>query len=293
MSAGEDLNDDMAGGDLSKLKLRFEVWMSDRDDFRSWMTSVTAVVRSINHGSELEDWLDRKLERKAFQPMMVSAVITDDPDFARPTDRIGDPIQADSEPQTVTRSLFRETPRTVRSVQSLRQTNQTAALPSAGSYWGLSAAARHLDCMLYSILKSLVKGSKCVILDCVWDQSYVQGMCILSKHCDILRNDRIQRAFAGVDELKYQHDAQTWATQCIVKVRELFDSKASMTHYALTRIMHSLDGKLKTVQYKIAEDLNALSPDDDVNIYDLIQVYATMIASVGDTSHKNSHGCRG
>ena len=59
-----------------------------------------------------------------------------------------------------------------------------------------------------------------------------------------------------------------------------------MTHYALTRILHSLDGKLETVQYKIAEDLNALSPDDDVNIYDLIQVYATMIASVGDTSNK-------
>ena len=138
------------------------------------MTSVTAVVRSINHGTELEDWLDRKLERRAFQPMMVSAVITEDPDFARPTDRIGDPIKLDNQPQTVTRSLFRETPRTVRSVQSLRLTNQTAALPSAGSYWSLSAAARHLDFILYSILKGLVKGSKRVILDCVWDQSYVQ-----------------------------------------------------------------------------------------------------------------------
>ena len=63
--------------------------------------------------------------------------------------------------------------------------------------------------------------------------------------------------------------------------------------------MHSLDGKAKTVQYKIAKDMNALSQDDTVNIYDLIQEYASMIASVGDSTPKpvmgvqddNCHNC--
>ena len=273
-------NGDVTAGDLDKLKLRFIEWLSDKDDFVHWMRSVTAVVRSIRHGDELEDWLDVKLDRSTFQPMMVSAVITEDPDFAMPAqvDGIGDPLP----PETVTRTLF-DSPRTVRSVQSLRATNQTAALPSAGSYYSLSTGARHLDRMLYSILRGLIKGSKAVLLDCTHIQSYVQGMCIIFKHCDINRNDRISRAFDGVDGLKYGGDAQMWATSCILKVRELFASKASISHYALTRIMHSLDGKLKSVQYKIAEDLNALRPEDDVNIYDLIQTYATMIASVGDT----------
>ena len=81
--------------------------------------------------------------------------------------------------------------------------------------------------------------------------------------------------------------------------RELHDSKASMKHYSLQKIMHSLDGKAKTVQYRIAEDMNALSQDDSVNIYDNIQEYASMIASVGDSTPKpvmgvqddNCHNC--
>ena len=52
-------------------------------------------------------------------------------------------------------------------------------------------------------------------------------------------------AFDAVDSLKFKSDAQEWATSSISAVRELFASRASITHYALTRIMHSLDGKLK------------------------------------------------
>ena len=72
----------------------------------------------------------------------------------------------------------------------------------------------------------------------------------------------------------------------IGRIRELFASQASITHYCLTRLMHNFDGKVKTVHYSIAEDLQALKPQDEVNIYDLIQIYASMIASVGDSSHK-------
>ena len=63
--------------------------------------------------------------------------------------------------------------------------------------------------------------------------------------------------------------------------------------------MHSLDGKAKTVRYRIAEDMNALSQDDSVNIYDNIQECASIIASVGDSTPKpimgvqddNCHNC--
>lgn len=268
------------GSDIERLKLKFETWNSDRDDFILWMNSVTAVVRSLKHGAELEDWLDRKLERNLFQAMMVSAIISDDPDFQRKqqVDSIGDPIQ------TVTKSLFQETPRTIRSVQSLRAHQSLSTGKSAGSYWDLPQGSLTLDRTLYSVLLGLVKGSKRVLIECTEIQSYVQGMVLLQRHTEILRNDRIARAFEGLDTLKYKSNAQEWATLCITRVRELFASRASMTHYALTRIMHSLDGKLKTVQYKIAEDLNALRPEDDVNIYDLIQTYASMIASVGDST---------
>ena len=280
--------EDASGADLDRLKLKFDSWNSDREDFVEWMNAVTAVVRSIRHGNEIEDYLDLKLERVLYQAMMVSSIITEDPDFmipanAKQEDGEVDPRFATAAKATVTKQLF-QTPKTVRSVQSLRKGSSPNTRKTVGSYWDLSRGALHLDQLLFGIIRSLVKGSKMVVIECAPMQSYIQAMCLLHKHAEINRNDRIARAFAGVDNLKYKSNAQEWATSCITKIRELFASRASMTHYALTRILHSLDGKLKTVQYKIAEDLGSLEPDDEVNIYDLIQTYASMTTSVGDSS---------
>ena len=208
------------------------------------------MVRSIRHGNEIEDYLDLKLERVLYQAMMVSSIITEDPDFmipanAKQEDGEVDPRFATAAKATVTKQLF-QTPKTVRSVQSLRKGSSTNALKTVGSYWDLSKGALHLDQLLFGIIRSLVKGRKMVVIECAPMQSYIQAMCLLHKHAEINRNDRIARAFAGVDNLKYKSNAQEWATSCITKIRELFASRASMTHYALTRILHSLDGKLKT-----------------------------------------------
>ena len=255
------------------------------------MDNCTAVIRSLDNGSKIKVCLDVKLSRTTYQAMLVSSVISDDPDFA-PAGAAGkdtEEVSSDNH-STLTGTLTGSTyvVKHVRSIQSLRstQSHSTTALPSAGSYHMLTSGALSLDRTLYSVLCTLIIGTKSVLLDYTHDHSYIQGMCLLFKHCEISRNDRIYNAFAAMNSIKYGTCAQSWATSSIAAVRELFNSKASMMHYCLTKIMHSLDGKHKTVQYKIAEDLNALAPDDDVNIYDLIQVYATMIASVGDTSNK-------
>ena len=255
---------------------------------------------SLHHGTDIEDYLDIKLTRQMHQQMLISSVISDDPDFVMPSDHpeMMQTMFADGEEEeqsgdtdsmanvTVTSGA---TGRTVRSMDSLRraQSQSTTALPSAGSYYSLSAGACKLDRMQFSILRTLVIGTKCVLLDCTQDQSYIQGMCLLYKHCGISRNDRIHNAFNGMDDhIKFGTNAQLWATTSITAVRELYSSKASLMHYCLTRIMHSLDGKYKTVQYQIAADLNALNEGDDVNIYDLMQTYASMISSVGDSVQK-------
>ena len=269
--------------EIDKIKLKFEPWHCDKNphDFVTFMESMSAVIRSVKHGNELEDYLDVKLERGTYQPMMISAILEADPDFEEP-DTVTDPDYA-----TARRLFTSSTPTTVRSVESLRAASQkTDTLPSAGSYFKLSTGALNLDRMLFSVLLTLVIGSKAVLVRCVKRQSYIQGMCLLFKHCDITRNDRIAQAFEKIDAMKYSGDAQAWATMAIGRVRELFASQASITHYCLTRLMHSFDGKVKTVQYRIAEDLQALKPQDEVNIYDLIQIYASMIASVGDSTNK-------
>ena len=74
-------------------------------------------------------------------------------------------------------------------------------LKSAGLYQNLSEEARTLDTMMYSALITNVVGSKHVILECTNKPSYIQGMCLLYKHCDITRNHRISQAFANMDAL--------------------------------------------------------------------------------------------
>ena len=56
-----------------------------------------------------------------------------------------------------------------------------------------------------------------------------------------------------------------------------------MIDYALSRIMKSFDGKSKSLQYKIAQDINAKKNDEDNNIFDMIQGYCADVASVGDS----------
>ena len=77
-----------------------------------------------------------------------------------------------------------------------------------------------------------------------------------------------------------------WATNSIRGVRELFNSRTSLMHYCLQRIMMSLEGKSKTVQYRIAEDMNHLALVESINIYDLIQIYALKMCSVGESTTK-------
>ena len=52
--------------------------------------------------------------------------------------------------------------------------------------------------------------------------------------------------------------------------------------FALHKIMHAFDGKNKSIQYKIASDINSTIVDDSLNIYDTIQGYCADIAAVGD-----------
>ena len=129
--------------------------------------------------------------------MLISSMISNDPDFTMPDDHpemtqtmFADGEEEDKSGDTDSMSnvtvISIATGRIVRSMDSLREEYRqyTTALPNAGSYYSLymSARARKLDRMLFSILRILDIGTKCVLLDCTQDQSYIQGMCLLYKH---------------------------------------------------------------------------------------------------------------
>ena len=151
------------------------------------------------------------------------------------------------------------------------------------NYFDLDLEARELDGTLFNVLRLAVKGAKNIMLDCVQFPSYVQGIIVLFRHADISKNDRITRAFESMDALSFNGDALVWQSEAMRKTRELFDSGASIMHYVLSRVMKSFDGKLKTIQYKIAEDINRTVINDHTNVFDMVQSCAADIASVGDS----------
>ena len=118
-----------------------------------------------------------------------------------------------------------------------------------------------------------------MLLECVQFPSYVQGIIVLMRHHDISKNDRVTQAFEAMDQLTFNGDVCAWQAQAVQVVRELFDSGATVMHFVLTRILKSFNGKLTTIQYRIAEDINQRIVDDNTNIYDMLQKYAVEIVN--------------
>ena len=267
---------------LDKYKLTQNTWDSDKDPNKFWefMYLMAATVRAIAYGEWLENYLDVKLDRGTSHQVTTPSFITDDPDFA-PVDR--QPASAVTAPEDDAASVNNAPSRSMGRSQASAGTMGSQQLTSAGSYFDLPEEARNLDALLYSVLKVCIRGSKRVLLDCVSFPSYVQAMCILARHCDISKTDRITRAFEAVDQIAFHGDVTVWQAEVVRSVRELFDSGASIMHYVLSRIMKSFAGKLKTIQYRIAEDINSRVIDDQTNIFDMVQKYAVEIASVGDS----------
>ena len=258
---------------LEKFKLSVVTWDSDKDPsgFANWMDTMSALVRATEDGPPLEDFLDRKLNRRRQQRITIPSFIMDDDDFAPAAygreasgeDNSDEPIPDDESVSNVTRSAFH--------------------MPGANiPYRDLPDKTITLDKMLYNVLLMNVKGSKSALLQCVTFPSYVQGICVLAKHTDISRSDRITRAFDSLDSLQFKGDIQMYQIDAMTSIRELFESGASLMHYALSRVMKSFDGKSKTIQYKIAQDINSQTVDDNLNIYDLVQSYCADMAAVGD-----------
>ena len=273
---------------LDKYKLSSVTWDSDKEPgkFVNFMMLMSAMVRAISHGSAIEDFLDKKLGRKKHIAVSTPSFLTEDPEFRRPAeiddDEGYDTDSVQNQPSLGGSPLQRR----IDASRASGATSSRSTLQEAGSsYWELGDEVLALDATLYNVLKMSVKGGKSILLDCVQWPSYIQAMCILYKHSDISKNDRITRAFNTMDKLTYNGDVQVWQADAMSSVRELFESGASIMHYALSRILASFNGKLKTIQYKIAEDMNSREIDNMTNIFDMVQSYATDIASVGDSRH--------
>ena len=226
---------------MEKFKLSALTWDSDKNPagFNKWMMHFSSLVRATEHGPELEDFLDAKLDRKRSRHATVPSFIAEDRDFA--------PVGLT--PQT-TSSVSADTTEKGDSGDSGSGIVQTTS-SGRGSGRALNKAAKTLDEMdakvqefdqlLYNILSMNVKGTKNELLRHVSFPSYVQGMCILSKHIDICQTSRETKAFDSMDELQFKGDIQQYQIEAVSKIQELFDSKANIVDYALSKVMKSVE----------------------------------------------------
>ena len=87
-------------------------------------------------------------------------------------------------------------------------------------------------------------------------------------------------------KLEHKGDVQQWQIDSVTSINDLLDSKATIMDYVLHCIMKSLNGRSKTIQYRIADDINTKEIGDRTNIYDMLQDYASAMATVGDGNSK-------
>ena len=124
--------------------------------------------------------------------------------------------------------------------------------------------------MLYNVIRMNVKGSKNEMLRHVSFPSYVQGMCVLYKHVDICAVGRKTSAFEKMDDLQFKGDIQAYQFEAISSIQELFDSKANIVDYALSKVMKSFEGRSKTIQFRIADDINNTKDTKTLNVFDMM-----------------------
>ena len=270
--------------DLEKFKLLSLYWEGDKngEGVFVYLKNFGNMVRSTASGYHLEDMLDSKLRQASMLTSIMKGSVPSclllDPDFAAFA-----PPALDSIP--VTEDVEGEA--SAEAVNDSASVNANVASAAIGSaitggtftlgthsvaYRNLPLAARKLDAMLYNIFKLSIRGSKQALLQSVIFPSCVQAVIVLVKHMDISRMSRIGHAFTGLQSLYFHGDVLRFQSDFLAVKRELDTTGASVTHLIMTlcQLMKAFDGKSKTVQFKIADDINKMDVDGpDINLYDI------------------------
>ena len=98
----------------------------------------------------------------------------------------------------------------------------------------------------------------------------------------------IGHAFSRLQNLFFHGDVLRFQSDFLAVKHELNTTQASVTHLIICQLMKC--GKSKTVrmQFKVADDLNKMVDDPDINLYVLVQGYCADLATVGDSSPHTS-----
>lgn len=298
-------------GSLEKLKLSTYQWDSGKHPhgFQSFMEDFGSLVRQINGGDVLEEFLDQKLMRKAAQGKRKPQWLASDPDFqpddtdghdfsppsdGPPADENGERA-ADSNDRGLTHGTGdRPTYEDARSIGS--QNSSSIAVSSIAKRFGAVSwpyrvrdwSSEHgdhikaLDVTLHATLKATIKGPKKAVIADLGVTSYVAAMSALWLQNSVSATNRKLKALESIRKLNYRGDISQWQNHALTSIREFFNSGITLEDIILIAIRDSFDGKVNQMKFEVAKDIDDTTLDKAGMLPDLVQKYATMVASSGN-----------
>ena len=301
---------------IDRVKVTIPVWDSDKNpnEYRKWSSVLSGMVRSCKGGLELESYREEKMGITSTKAKIVPTYILSDPDFSpsdttpmRPSTSAvrrevfspGDigpkKKKVDKEDEEIvietpiSDPLPLNTPRSSTRVISPGISNDQSYYRASRLYKDLSKEARELDNHIYSVMVMNIKGAKAELLEHVTFASYVQVSLILWKHFEISRNTRKTDALEAMSNLKLTDSVQTWAIDSVKAFQELKESNVTIEDFGLMCLVKSLDGKSKYVQHEIVKDINLIEDKSQIQIFDVVEKYASAMASVDGIKPKSTN----
>ena len=302
---------------MDRLKIVAPKWDSDKDPkgFRKFAKDLANLVRSCKGGSELSNYVEEKLGITHQTDKCIPSFIKNDPDFIPRHDgayetrggarrevfggedetpiRSGTPMRGNGdrsprievldEPQQprgepAIHPLL--TPRSSTRIARDGTPRSEAYYKATKSYNELSTDTKELDSHMYSILQMSIDGTWREILDQVTFPSYAQAIILLTNHNSISSNTRKTEALEAMESIKMNGSVQQWVIDTVGAYQELKDSKVTIDDVALYSIVKSLQGRSKYVQHEIVKEINEAGDGTPIQVYDLVQKYATQLAAV-------------
>ena len=243
---------------------------------RTWIELIGGIVRNIENGHALEDFLDFYLERNTKECNTAPNFLQDDAlqigndqDANVTPNRTSSSPTSDTDAEVIINNNRRppdyeddddDLPSVIPNIDTTEQQReqQLPQRPSYTRYRDLPPEATYLDKILFNMLQTIVKGDYHDVISNLKGNNarYTFAIIALWKHAALEDSSRRLTAMDTMENLQFQGDGSKWKLDFLRAVREVYESKLTLEHWIMHCAFKSYEGKSSQVQAMIVQDIN-------------------------------------
>ena len=249
----------------------------DPSSFHSWVRLISGIVRNLPGGAQLEDFLDSHLGRERHasktRPSFLEHPDLDFSDFYDASD-----LQDEGEVE----ANEGDSPRT--------QNSTTSSSTRPKKYSDLTRDSVDLDCRLFHVLFTIVKGSyRHLITDLTGLYArYTFAIIAMWQHANLSSSNRRTTAMSEMQNLRYDGDAGKWKIELVSRAREVYAAGVTIEHFIMQCAFASFEGKNSQVQGLIAQDINSDGVvQEGMSLDKLASKYSSFMATLNSGKYAN------